>query len=132
MAKQEGCVHVEGNQLAPIGKAQLICCRGGIGDDGAAADAVDQDVDAAAFGDDSLHSGRSLALIECVAGDADRLAAGRADRAHRSIDTGRIAVHHGNDGAFAGHDGARGTPDPRRAGGDDRNLVLKTHCLVAF
>ena len=75
MGEQEGAVEIEVDQALPFGEGQLVDPCAGIGDDRAAADGVDQDVDPAEFLLDGGDCGLYLPGIERVAKPPVRLAA---------------------------------------------------------
>jgi hypothetical protein len=80
VGEQERAAQVEVDQLLPVGKAQLVDIGARLGDDRAAADRVDQNVDRAEFLRDRRDGPIDLRPIERVAQPAMRPAAGIAPR----------------------------------------------------
>ena len=82
---------VEVDQPLPLGKFLLFDPRARIGDDRAAADRVDEDVDAAEFLVDRGGGGLELTAVEGITQLSVRGAARSAQRRHRLVEAAVVA-----------------------------------------
>ena len=131
---EEGGVEIEGDELLPVGEAQLLGRRLRIGDHRAAAHRVDQDVDGAVVArhvGDQLFDLRGIQGIDQLALHlAARLAGRLAERRHGLVEMALVVVGDDHRGAFAHHDLGRGAADAVAACGDQRHLVLEAHQIT--
>src|SRR6185437_15960980 len=123
VGEQERAVKVELDEFLPVLETQLVHRRARFGDDRAAADRVDEDVDAAVLGGDRVDEVADLLGVECVANPAVGAAAGGADFLHRLFEPRLVVVDADDDGAFAAHDVGGRAADPARYRSDQGDPI---------
>jgi len=118
------------DQRLPVRQRQLIGGGAGLGDDGAAADRIDEDVDAPEALDGVGDHAFDLAFIERIGVVGMGLAAGGRDLGNGCIQPLAIDVHGGDASTFRADDvGGRAT-DPACRRRDECDLALETHDLA--
>jgi hypothetical protein len=118
---------IEVNEALPVGEAQLVDTGRGIGDDRAAANGVDEDIDSAEFlfrrGHRLFHLRRVGRIAEPAVGPAAAVAQCR----HRGLEPPRVIVDADDDRTLARHDLGGSPPDAVGTGGDQRDFVREPH-----
>jgi len=127
VAEEERPGEVEVQELLPVGQRQLVDRRRRLADDRAAADGVDEDVDALVLLHRSLHDALDLRGVQRVGGERVRGAAALADGAGRLVERGLVRVHEDDGAALAADDLGGGAADATAAGGDERDPSLESH-----
>ena len=135
MGEQERAVEVEGDQLLPVGETELLGRGLRIVDHRAAADGVDQDVDATVIALDLSDQPVDRAGVQRVDQPAfylaARLAAGLAQRRHRLVQPALMVVDGDHRRTLARHDRCGGPADAVRRRADQRHLVLEAHGFLS-
>jgi hypothetical protein len=122
-------VPVRLEQRLPFRQRQSIRGGCGVGDDGAAAHGIDEDVDTAEALGRVCNRAVHPTLVERIDVVGMGLAAGRRDLGDGLIQPCPIGIDGGDAPALAADDvGGRAT-NPARRGRDDRDLALETHGL---
>ena len=127
VGEEERATQVEVDQRPPVVEAQLVDRGAGFGDDRAAADRVDQDVDRGEFLRHRRDGPIDLRRVERVTQPGVRPPAGLAQFCHRPVEPLRVVVDRDDDPAFARDNVGGGAADAARRRGDQRHLVLKAH-----
>src|SRR5204862_121964 len=99
----------------------------GLADDRAAADGVDEDVDASVVLHGAPHDTVDLPCVERVGHDRMRGAAVRAHGARRLVERGLVGVHQNDDTTFAPDDLSRRASDATSACADECDTSLESH-----
>ena len=101
--------------------------RGRLGDDGAAADGVDQNIDAPVLVDDPLHGAGHLRAVERVGHEPVGRTAGGPDGAHDLIESLLVELDGDDRSALTADDLGRRPSDAAPRGGDQRDPSFESH-----
>src|SRR5207245_7241434 len=93
VTEEEGRVQVESDQALPLGQRQLGDGGRGAGDDGAATDGVDEDVDTAVGASHAVDRLGHLSRIEPIGPARLGLSAATTNRIHEGVETGLVRIH---------------------------------------
>jgi hypothetical protein len=122
------------NRKVPSRLKAISFCQW-IGDHRAAADGVDQDVDAAVialdFGDKPVDGGSVQRVDQLAFRLTARLAAGLPQCRHRLVQAALVVVDGDHRRALARHDRCSGPADAVRRRADQRHLVLEAHGFLS-
>src|SRR5688572_5713769 len=123
---------IEVQQLLPLGEAQLLDGGRRLADDRAAADRVDENVDAVVRGHRAAHHVVDLRGVETVGDDRVRHAARGADGADDILDGGLVAIDGDDSAAFTPDDLGGGPANAPPGGSDQRDASLESHARRVY
>ena len=127
VGEKKGPGEVEVEQALPVVERQLVHRGGGLRDDRAAADRIDENVDAAVLVDDPSHRARHLGGVERVGHETVGGAARGADGADRLIQGLLVEIDGDHGPALSTDDLGGRPPDAAARSRDQRGPSLESH-----